>query len=58
MTIDLAKLKHNLDTVNKMIKEAIKAGDVDRVMKLKIDQEALKKEILISNRALNNYINT
>lgn len=28
------------------------------MIKLKIDQEALKKEVTIANRALNNFINT
>lgn len=57
-TIDLAKLKLELDKVNALIKQAIKDGDSDRLIQLKIDQVALQKQVVLSNRTLNNYINT
>lgn len=58
LTINLAKLRLELDKTNRMLKEAIKSWDESRMIKLKIDQEALKKEVTIANRALNNFINT
>lgn len=47
-----------MDSVNALIKKALKDGDVDRVVALKLDQVRLQKEVTIANRALNNYINT
>lgn len=57
-TMNLAKLRLDLEKVNRELKQAIKDGEPSRIIKLKVDQEALKKEITIANRSLNNFINT
>ena len=58
MRIEVAKLKNDLAAMNAEIRAAIKAGDIDRVLKLQVDKVGLQKELTVAQRAFTNFVNT